>query len=109
MGVWDPEVQKRLEREFLVANLWEGFSRNYLVEDQLELHHPKEREMRPKMSRRQVAVNHWEIWERHQPVLDQSLEQKGRSALASSLALEYPEGVYSLLEASVEGRLKLDH
>ena len=42
-------------------------------------------------------------------MLDQSLEQKGRSALASSLALEYPEGVYSLLEASVEGRLKLDH
>ena len=68
------------------------------MEDQLELHHPKEREMRPKMGRRQVAVNHWEIWERHQPVLDQSLEQKGRSALESSLALEYPEAAYSLLE-----------
>ena len=86
--MWDPEMQERLEREFLVA---------------------KEREMRPKMGGRQVAVNHWEIWERHQPVLNPSLEQKGRSALASSLALEYPEAAHSLLEASVEGRLKLDH
>ena len=36
-------------------------------------------------------------------MLDQSAEQKGRSALASSLALEYPEAAYSLPEASVEG------
>lgn len=39
---------------------------------------------------------------------DQSLEQKECSALASTLALEYSEA-YFLLEASVEGRLKLDH
>lgn len=40
---------------------------------------------------------------------DQSLEQKECSALASTLALEYSEAAYFLLEASVEGRLKLDH
>jgi hypothetical protein len=113
LTTWDPEVQERLEGEFLLVNLEEGFVQNRPVEDQLELDHPNEQEVRPKMGRRQVAVrlamNHWEIWERHHPVLYQSLEQKGCSALASPLPPEYPEAAYFLLEGSVGSWLKLIH
>ena len=111
--MWYPEVQKCLEGEFLLVNLQEGFVQNHPLEDQLKLDHPKEQEVRPKTGRRLVVVhlvmNHWEVWEWNRPVLDQSLERKGCSALASTLALEHPEAAYFLLEASVGGWSKLDH
>lgn len=76
MPVWDPEVQEclQVEGEFLLVDLLEGFAQNRLVEEKLELHRPQERELRQKMGRsrairRQVAMNHREIWERHHPTL----------------------------------------